>query len=218
MDPSRANIFLNSYLIRRRCTFSEADFIAVKDMFCVATGPNDSTNPRNMSKETRATQALGGMSVPTMILKAVLCQAQEELIPGLQSTDSVVLSHWTPKDGCWELASLTLGNSPGFPRFYPFCAGEPSWVLPALGRMRKELLNDWRQENSLRAWVPRDWPTYEPDLQSTDAASTHARRVEEAKPTLQLVEWSNEPPFTDKKGNQLHHHQCLQNRAARTQT
>ena len=205
-DQDTKNIFLDCHLVRRRSTMAEAELIAIKDMFCPATGPQHSTNPRNFCKETRNHQALGGLSVPTVILESIFCRQPDQLIHGLKSTDSVMLSHWSPRDGCWELAALSLGTRNNFPKVCTFSAAQPSCTLPAIGRLRKEFLDDWKQMScpgAVNRWVPQNWPRFESDAHPTEPAAAHAAKVEQTKPTLTLVQWSNEPPFKDKKGTSL---------------
>ena len=156
-------IFNDSYLLRRRCTLSEACWLATSDYFCPVTEPGSATTTSNMSLERRVAQTLGGESVPHALFEALLHNGNNPPQPLLSGPmDSVCVFHQTPLDGCVETVCLkTSLQMKGSMRCYS-ASKQAEGCISALNVMQRKVLLDWK--NSSFQVMPAPSRKFVPEL------------------------------------------------------
>lgn len=66
------SMFSNSWLVRRRATVKEAQWLSPSEWVVPSIQPGSATSPTTMSIEKRAVHLLAGESVPQVLLESLL--------------------------------------------------------------------------------------------------------------------------------------------------
>ena len=131
--------FLDAWLLRRRATLGEAEWLAPADFFIAVSEPGQSSTMANLSLEKRAAQLLGGEDVPKKLLESLVIEGHPSAKPLLRSGDSVMVLHTTPYDACLERVCLK--------KRWPVCSPSlhsPDSAQVCQMRLAKQLLLDWK--------------------------------------------------------------------------
>ena len=141
-----SNPFTSSFLLRRKATMKEADWMSPSDYVLTAAQPGAPSSPGNLSLEKRAAHLLAGESVPMALFQALLHTSDSSPKPILtKRSDAVAVFNFCPHDGGLELGCLKANNK-----------GPSSWRVCSLGldllsaqacqgRVGKALLLDWKE-------------------------------------------------------------------------
>ncbi|CAJ1379393.1 unnamed protein product [Effrenium voratum] len=118
-----SNPFTSSFLLRRKATMKEADWMSPSDYVLTAAQPGAPSSPGNLSLEKRAAHLLAGESVPMALFQALLHTSDSSPKPILtKRSDAVAVFNFCPHDGGLELGCLKANNK-----------GPSSWRVCSLG-------------------------------------------------------------------------------------
>ena len=118
-----SNPFTSSFLLRRKATMKEADWMSPSDYVLTAAQPGAPSSPGNLSLEKQAAHLLAGESVPMALFQALLHTSDSSPKPILtKRSDAVAVFNFCPHDGGLELGCLKANNK-----------GPSSWQVCSLG-------------------------------------------------------------------------------------
>ena len=107
------SLFASSYLVRRRATMRDAQWLPPSDYALQTTPqPGAPTTAANLSLEKRAMNLLAGEDVPAVLFDSLLHTSDGAPKPLLtKRSDVVILLNWTPYEGGPETACLRANSS-----------------------------------------------------------------------------------------------------------
>ena len=158
------SLFASSYLVRRRATMRDAQWLPPSDYALQTTPqPGAPTTAANLSLEKRAMNLLAGEDVPAVLFDSLLHTSDGAPKPLLtKRSDVVILLNWTPYEGgpetaclranlqgpsAWKCCSLTLDTESG-----KMCEA----------RLARSLLLDWKTGN--HQLMPKPQLVFEAEL------------------------------------------------------
>ena len=192
VDESKegTNIFMDSYLAKRRSTMQEAGWLPPDQFFVQVSEPGQAQSPGMMSLEKRAQQLLGGEDVPLKLLQSATHGCENNPKSFIQSpADRVHVCHLTPLEGCLEKVVLRLNlTAVGTWRVFAGCTDilATSTCQVRIGRL---LLDDWR--TSGWKYMPEPQLKFLSDLPEQEAK----RHVDPPAPeNLQVIKLTDGQP------------------------
>ena len=157
----------------------------------------------NLSVEKRAAQLLGGEDVCNTIFESLLLsgsgtgpRARKMLLN--KATDLVIVSHWTPMDGCLEKALLAKSVAGGLCSFAVCsCGVNTEHAMMAMKRIKTDLMEDWM--TGTYRLMPRPQFAYDPTLPAAEASKYEPTPAPEnlVMISLQTVDGQVRPTLAD---------------------
>ncbi|CAJ1456696.1 unnamed protein product, partial [Effrenium voratum] len=110
-----SNPFTSSFLLRRKATMKEADWMSPSDYVLTAAQPGAPSSPGNLSLEKRAAHLLAGESVPMALFQALLHTSDSSPKPILtKRSDAVAVFNFCPHVAGWSWGGV-LQTAAGLP-------------------------------------------------------------------------------------------------------
>eukprot|EP00435_Cladocopium_sp_Y103_P060440 s1331_g22.t1 len=142
MDDS---VFSSSWLVRRRATVKEAQWLSPSEWVVPSIQPGSATSPSTMSLEKRAIHLLAGESVPQVLLDSLLLTSDGTPKPILSKrSDAVIVLNFTPYEAGLELACMRA-NLKG-PCTWKSCSLSLDVAAAKVceSRVARQLILDWK--------------------------------------------------------------------------
>ena len=200
------SLFASSYLVRRRATMRDAQWLPPSDYALQTTPqPGAPTTAANLSLEKRAMNLLAGEDVPAVLFDSLLHTSDGAPKPLLtKRSDVVTLLNWTPYEGgpetaclranlqgpsAWKCCSLTLDTESG-----KMCEA----------RLARSLLLDWKTGN--HQLMPKPQLVFEAELpqhevekfRGTEISGLTIMKMNGALPEIPAEvrrKWSSDPVY-----------------------
>ena len=186
-EEAAKNPFLNSYMVHRRGTMQDAQWIDPSAVYVPMSQPGSAVTVMELGQEKRAAQLLGGHDVARCLVQATLTNKNNK--PLLKPADVCIWSHWTPLDACIELVVRQEAMKPDMPNMHTFSASNvASDALACQARLMSTFLKDWKWNK--QEYIIGEALQYSEEL--PEAKKKEIGNIDAEPPKLRLCSWITE--------------------------
>ena len=186
-EEAAKNPFLNSYMVHRRGTMQDAQWIDPSAVYVPMSQPGSAVAVTELGQEKRAAQLLGGHDVARCLVQATLTNKNNK--PLLKPADVCIWSHWTPLDACIELVVRQEAMKPDMPNMHTFSASNvASDALACQARLMSTFLKDWKWNK--QEYIIGEALQYSEEL--PEAKKKEIGNIDAEPPKLRLCSWITE--------------------------